>query len=54
MTTLNKVSDFFYFLPFLFTLYYYPEPSGTFYHNPLTSATTHTLDPSSMTQYDVE
>ena len=44
MTTF-KVSDFFYFLPFLFSLYHHPESSGTFYDNPLT----HTLDRSSMT-----
>ena len=49
MTALRKVSDFVYFLPFLFSLYYHPEPSGTFYDNPLTSAMTHTLDHSGMT-----
>ena len=36
MTTLRKVSDFVYFLPFLFSLYHHPEHSGTFYDNPLT------------------
>ena len=49
MITLKKVSDFFYFLPFLFSLYHYPEPSGTSYDDPRTSAMTHTLDRSSMT-----
>ena len=49
MTTLSKVSDFVYFLPFLFSLYHYPEHSGTFYSDPPTSAMTHTLDRSSMT-----
>ena len=49
MTTLKKVLDFCYFLPFLFSLYHYPEPSRTFYDDPLTSAMTHTLDHSSMT-----
>ena len=53
MTTLKKVSDFIYFLPFLFSLYHYPEPSGMFYDDPLTSAMMHTLDRSSMTQDDV-
>ena len=54
MTTLKKVSDFIFFLPFLFSLYHHPEPSGTLYDDPLTSDMTHTLDCSSMTQYDVE
>ena len=54
MTILRKVADFFFFLPFLFSLYHYPEPSGTFYDNPQISVMTHTLDHSSMTQYDVE
>ena len=49
MTMLKKVSDFFYFLPFLFSLYHYPEPSRMFYDDPRTSAMTHTLDRSSMT-----
>ena len=49
MTTLKKVLDFFYFLLFLFSLYHYPEPSGTFYDDPRTSTMTHTLDRSSMT-----
>ena len=49
MTTLSKVLDFVYFLPFLFSLYHYPEPSGTFYDDPLIPAMTHTLDRSSMT-----
>ena len=53
MAALKKVSDFFYFLPFLFSLYHYPDSSGTFYDDPLTSAMTHTLDHSSMTQDDV-
>ena len=53
MNTLKKVSDFFYFLPFLFSLYHYPDPSGTLYDDPLTSAMTHTLDRSSMMQDDV-
>ena len=49
MTTLRKVSDFVYSLPFLFSMYHYPESSGTFYDNPHTSIMTHTLDHSSMT-----
>ena len=49
MTTLRKMSDFVYFLPFLFSMYHYPEPSGTFYDNPHTSVVTHTLDRTSMT-----
>ena len=49
MTTLRQVSDFVYFLSFLFSLYHYPEHSGTFYPDPPTSAMTHTLDRSSMT-----
>ena len=49
MTTLCKVSDFVDALPFLFSLYYYPEHSGTFHNDPLTSAMMHTLDHSSMT-----
>ena len=49
MTTLKKVSDFFFFLPFLFSLYHHPEPSGIFYDNPPTSVMTHTLDHPSMT-----
>ena len=49
MTMIKKVSDFVYFLPFHFSLYHYPEPSGMFYDYPLTSAMTHTLDSSSMT-----
>ena len=49
MTTFSKMLDFVYFLPFLFSLYYYPEPSGTFHDNPLTSVVTHTPDRSSMT-----
>ena len=49
MAMLRKMSDFVYFLPFLFSLYYYSEPSGTFYDDPPTSALTHTLDYSSMT-----
>ena len=49
MTTFSKISDFVYFLPFLFFLYYYPEPSGTSHDNPPTSVVTHTPDRSSMT-----
>ena len=49
MTTLHKVSDFVYFLPFLFALYHHPEPSGTFYPDPHATAMTHTLDHPSMT-----
>ena len=49
VTTLSKISDFVYFLPFLFSLYHHPEPSGTFYDNPHTSVMTHTLDRTSMT-----
>ena len=49
MTAVRKVSDFVYFLPFLFSLYHYSEPSGTFYSDPHISVMTHTLDCSSMT-----
>ena len=49
MTILRKISDFVYFLPFLFSMYHHPEPSGTFYDDPPTSVMTHTLDRSSMT-----
>ena len=49
MTTLRKVSDFVYFLPFLFALYHHLEPSGTFYPDPHAAAMTHTLDHFSMT-----
>ena len=53
MTTLRRVSDFVYFLPFLFSLYHHPEPSGTFYDNPHTTAMMNAPDHSSMTQDDV-
>ena len=49
MTTLRKMSDFIYFLPFLLSLYHSSEPSGTFYNDPPTSVMTHTLDHASMT-----
>ena len=49
MATLSKMSDFVYFLPFLFSLYHYSESSRTFYDDPPTSVVTHTLDHSSMT-----
>ena len=49
IATLCKISDFVHFLPFLFSLYHYSEPSETFYDNPPTSVMTHTLDHSSMT-----
>ena len=49
MTTLRKVLDFIFFLPFLFSLYHYPEPSRTFYDDPLTSTMMHTPEHSSMT-----
>ena len=49
MTTHKKVSDFIFFLPFLFSLYHHPEPSGTLYNNPLTSPVTHAPDHCSMT-----
>ena len=48
MTTLRKVSDFVYFLPFLFSLYHLPEPSGMFYDSPSTRPMMYTLDYSSM------
>ena len=48
MTTLRKVSDFIFFLLFLFSLYHHPEPSGTLYDVPLLSAMTHTPDHPSM------
>ena len=43
MTMLKKVSDFIYFLLFIFSLYHCPEPSRTFYNDPLTSTVTHAL-----------
>ena len=49
MTTLRKMLDFVYFLPFLFTLYHYSESSGTFYPDPHTTVMTHTLDHAGMT-----
>ena len=49
MTALKRVSDFIHFLLFLFSLYHYPEHSGVFYDNLLTSTMTHTPDHSSMT-----
>ena len=49
MATLRKMLDFIYFLPFLFSLYHHPEPSGTFYVDPLASTMTHTPDRSNMT-----
>ena len=49
MTRLRKISDFIDMLPFLFSLYYYPEHSGTLQDDPLTSTMMHTLDRSSMT-----
>ena len=49
MTILRKTSDFVYFLPFLFSLYHYPEHSGMFYSDPHIPVMTHTLDHSSMT-----
>ena len=36
MTTLHKMTDFVYFLPFLFYLYHHLESSGTFYDDPST------------------
>ena len=54
MTTLKKVSDFVYFLPFLFSLYNYPEPSGAFHGDSRTSVMTHIPDHTGMTQYDIE
>ena len=49
MTMFRKMSDFIFLLPFLFSLYHYPEPSGTFYDDPPTSVMTRTLDRFSMT-----
>ena len=49
MTTLRKVSDFVYLLPFLFSLYHSPEQSGTFYNSPSTTDMMYTPDHSSMT-----
>ena len=54
MNTLHDVSNFIFLLPFLFSLYHHPEPSGTLYDTPLLTAMTHTPDHSSVTQYDVE
>ena len=54
MIMLHKVSDFVFFLPFLFSLYHHPEPSETLYDTPFPSTMTHTPDHSSMTEYDVE
>ena len=49
MTILRKTLDFVYFLPFLFSLYHYSEPSGTFYSDPPISVMTHIPDRSNMT-----
>ena len=49
MTMLRKVSDFVYFLPFLFSLYHYPEHSGMFYDSPYFSTVMHDPAQSSMT-----
>ena len=49
MAMLRRVLDFIDALPFLFSLYYYPEHSGTIHDSPRTSSMTHTLDNSSMT-----
>ena len=54
MTTLRKVLDFVYFLPFLFSLYYHPEPSRTFYNSSRTTSMTYAPDHSSMTKDDIE
>ena len=48
MTAVRGITDFIYFLPFLFSLYHHPEPSGTFYDSPHTTPMTHTLDHASM------
>ena len=49
MTTLRKILDFVYSLPYLFSLYNYPEHSGMLHNDALTSAMMHTLDHSSLT-----
>ena len=49
MTALRGISDVVYQLPFLFSLYYNPEPSGMFYDDTHTISMTHTPDHSSMT-----
>ena len=49
MIMLRKVSDFVYFLPFLFSLYHHPEPSRTLYNSPHTTPMMHILDHASMT-----
>ena len=49
MTTLKKILDFIYFLPFLFSLYHHPERSGTLYDDPPTTAMTYVPDQLSMT-----
>ena len=45
MTMLRKVSDFVYFLPFLFSLYHHPEHSEMFYGSPYFSALMHDSSP---------
>ena len=49
MTMIRKVSDFVYFLPFLYSLYLHPEPSRTFYDDPHTTTMMNTPEHSSMT-----
>ena len=49
MTTLRRVSDFVYNLPFLFSLYHHPEPYGTLYDDPFTNSMTYAPDHPSMT-----
>ena len=48
MTALRGILDFVYQLPFLFSLYYNPEPSGMLYDDAHTISMTHTPDHSSM------
>ena len=44
MTTIRGLSDFVYYLPFLFALYQHPEPSRTFYNSTYSGSD----------QYDIE
>ena len=49
MTALRGISDFVYFLPFLFSLYHHPEHSGMLYNSSYFSVMTNDLAQSSMT-----
>ena len=49
MTAVRGVADFIYFLPFLFSLYHYPEHSRMSHDSPDASDLTYTPDHPGMT-----